>query len=287
MKKFKNFALRRPFLFGLSFIVIYSILATLSYPVHFLFPDNEVGQVFGDAAAKILIFAVFSLLLWRFGWLKTSGLTGKGSWKIWLITAFVLVYMGVLELYAFTGSLTLSFPDPPLALANLALDFGTGLVEETLYRAIVLIAMVSAWGHNKNGIVKAVVVSSLLFGMLHLLNLMYRPWQVVLFQAMVVSLHGVFYAAMVLTSKSIWPAIVIHWLTNAVVNIKVIGIENFQETTSMWIVFAIGLIPVVVYSVYLIRKLPFFYTYEEEQAEKPLMQSRKAQAGIKDFSRPT
>ena len=70
MKKFKNFALRKPFLFGLSSIVIYSILATLTFPVHFLFPDNEAGQVFGDAAAKILIFAVFSLFLWRFGWLN-------------------------------------------------------------------------------------------------------------------------------------------------------------------------------------------------------------------------
>ncbi len=278
MKKFKNFALRRPFLFGLSFIVIYSILATLSYPVHFLFPDNEVGQVFGDAAAKILIFAVFSLLLWRFGWLKTSGLTGKGSWKIWLTTIVALVYLGLVELYAFTGSLTLSFPDPPLALANLALDFGTGLVEETLYRAIVLMAMISAWGHTKNGIVKAVVLSSILFGMTHLLNLMIRPWQVVLFQALVVSLPGIFYGALVLSGKSLWPAILIHWLTNAVVNVQVIAIEGFQETTSMWILFAIVLIPVMLYSAFLIKKLPFFYAYEEEQSEMPRLRTSKAEA---------
>lgn len=280
MKKFKNFALRRPFLFGLSFIVIYSFLATLAYPVHYLFPDNEAGQVFGDASAKILIFVVFSLLLWRFGWFKASGLPGKGSWKIWLTTVVVLAYLGVLELFAFTGSLTLSFPDPSLAFANLALDFGTGLVEETLYRAIVLIAMISAWGHTKNGIVKAVVLSSILFGMLHLLNIMVRPWQVVLFQALVVSLPGVFYGAIVLTGKSLWPAILIHGLTNAVVNIQAIAIEGFQETTAMWIMFAIGLLPLMVYSVYLIRKLPYFYAYEEEEPEKSLMQTRKAQAGI-------
>src|SRR5665648_84722 len=279
MKKFKNFALKRPILFGLSFIVIYALVAALAYPVHFLFPENGVGQIFGETANKLIVFGVFVLLLWRFGWLKSSGLTGKGSWKIWLITAVVLVYMGVLELYAFTGSLTLSFPDPPLALANLALGFGTGLVEETLYRAVVLIAMISAWGLTKKGIVKAVALSSILFGMTHLLNLMIRPWQVVLFQALVVSLPGIFYGALVLSGKSLWPAILIHWLTNAVVNVQVIAIEGFQEATAMWIVFAIGLIPVIVYSAYLIRKLPFFYAYEAEETEKPLMRTRKAQAG--------
>lgn len=186
----------------------------------------------------------------------------------------------MVELFAFTGSLTLSFPDASLAFANLALDFGTGLVEETLYRAIVLIAMISAWGHTKNGIVKAVVLSSILFGMVHLLNIMVRPWQVVLFQALAVSLPGVFYGAIVLTGKSLWPAILIHWLTNAVVNIQAISIVGFQETTAMWIVFAIGLVPVMVYSAYLIRELPYFYAYEEEPAEKPLMQTRKAQAGV-------
>ena len=277
MKKFKNFALKRPFLFGLSFVVIYSLVSALAYPVHYLFPENAVGQIYGDTVNKLVIFAVFVLLLWRFGWLQASGLTGKGNWKIWLITGVILLYRLPLELFAFTGKMTLSFPDPPLVLANLFVNFGTGLVEETLYRAIVLIAMVSAWGHTKTGIVKAIVLSSLLFGMTHLLNLMVRPWQVVLFQVLVVTLPGILYGALVLTAKSIWPAIVMHWLTNAVVNIQALSIEDFQETTSMWIVFAIGLIPVMVYSAYLIRKLPFFYAYEEEQSEMPHLRTSKAE----------
>lgn len=278
MKKFKDFALKRPFLFGIMFIIIYSLVATLTYPVHFLFPENEIGQIYGDFAAKIMVFAAFVLVLWRFGWLKASRLTAMGSWKVWLVTGFVLVYLILVELYAFTGSLRLTLPDRPLALANLVVNFGTSLVEETLYRAIIFIAMISTWGHSRNGIVKAILLSSLLFGMTHLFNLMIRPWQVVLFQALIVSLPGIFYGAIVLTSKSIWPVIVIHWLTNAVVNIQIITLENYQETTSMWVVFAIGLIPLMVYSVYLIKTLPFFYAYEEKQPGKLIMPKSKVKA---------
>jgi hypothetical protein len=79
---------------------------------------------------------------------------------------------------------------------------------------------------------------------------------VVLFQAIVVFLPGIFYAAIVLASRSLWPAILIHWLGNAAVNIKLVGIENYQETLTMWILFAIALMPILVYSAYLIRRLP-------------------------------
>ena len=279
MKKIKRFILRRPFIFGLLFMLIYSLLATVAYPVHFLFPENEAGIVFGDAVVKILVFAVFTLFLWRFGWLKASGLVGKGSRKIWLVTCVALLYLGVVELFAFTGNLTITFPDPQLAWANLTLGLGTGLLEETFFRAIVLVAMISAWGHTKQGIVKAIVLSSVLFGMTHLVNLMIRPWQVVVFQAAVVSLPGIFYAALVLTGRSLWPVILIHALTNAVVDIQIITIESFQETTSMWIAFTIGLIPLMVYSIYIIRKLPFFYDYEEENSEKLFIRTSEVQVG--------
>jgi hypothetical protein len=40
------------------------------------------------------------------------------------------------------------------------------------------------------------------------------------------------------------------------VHIKLIGIENNQETFTMWILFGVSLIPLVVYSAYLIRGIP-------------------------------
>jgi hypothetical protein len=87
MHKFKNFALKRPFVFGLGLIVIYALLVTLTYPAHFLFPDHEVGQVYGDTLSKFITSLVFLGIVWRFGWLKTAGITHFGRGQTWLAVA--------------------------------------------------------------------------------------------------------------------------------------------------------------------------------------------------------
>ena len=55
--------------------------------------------------------------------------------------------------------------------------------------------LIRAWGDTKKGIVKAILLSSILFGMLHLLNAIANPFGMVLFQAVIVSLPGILYAA--------------------------------------------------------------------------------------------
>ena len=139
-----------------------------------------------------------------------------------------------------------------------------------MVRGLVLVAMILAWGSTKGGQLKAVLFSSLLFGLIHLFNLMIRPPGVVLLQALIVTLPGIFYAAIVLIYRTLWPAIVIHWLGNAAVNIKLVGVENYQETFAMWLIFGLSLIPLVVFSAYLIQRLPPSDEILERHGEIPL-----------------
>jgi membrane protease YdiL (CAAX protease family) len=266
MNRLKNFALNRPILFGLVLIFIYAILGALTYPAHFLFPESEVGQLYGDALSKFIIFLCFLFILWRFGWVKASRFNRLGNIHTWIIVIIILVYKIPLELYAFTGDFAIKFPNSPLAMANLVFSLQTSLVEETIFRALVFVAMILTWGETKYGQIKAVVLSSLFFGVMHMINILIRPLGVVLFQAIVVSLPGILYGALLLSRKSLWPAIALHWLTNAAVNIKLMGNDAFQETLSMWIIYAIILIPIVVYSAFLIWKLPKSHRYDEEEA---------------------
>lgn len=272
MNKFKNFALKRPFIFGLVMVFLYALLTTITYPVHYLFPENEVGQLYADTFAKLIVFLVFLVLLWRFGWVKESGINQLGDAKKWLIVGLILVYLILVELYAFTGDMTIVFQNPQLATANLSFAFSTSLVEETMYRALVLVAMILVWGNTKGGQVKAILLSSLFFGLMHMFNLITRPVGVVLFQAIVVTLPGILYAALVLTSRSLWTAIILHWLTNAAVNIKLIGYENYQETQTMWVTFALSLVPLMAYSIYLIWKLPESYRYKTARIDQPTVE---------------
>ena len=268
MNKFKHFALKSPFLFGIALLILYAFLTALAYPVHYLFLENEVGQLYGDAVAKFIVFLFFLAVLWRFGWISLSGITRLGNIRVWPVIAGLLVYSVLTQLYAFTGSLTIALPNPQLATANWVFAFSTALVEETMVRGLVLIAMIMAWGSTKGGQFKAILFSSLLFGLIHLFNLMVRPPGVVLVQALIVTLPGIFYAALVLTYRTLWPVIVIHWLGNAAVNIKLIGYENYQETFSMWILFGISLIPLLAYSAYLFLGLPEAHEFSVTDADR-------------------
>ena len=265
MKKFKSLALKRPFLFGIALVFVFALLGALTYPVHFLFPETEVGQLYGDSVSKLIIAMVFVVFLWRFGWLKASGMTNAGNLRVWLIVAPVAAYKIVAETYAFTSGIPFKTLDPQLVIANVAYHLPTSLVEETMCRALVLTAMMLAWGDTKRGQVKAVVLSSLFFGMAHLINVMVRPVGLVLFQTVILTLPGILYGALVLTHRTIWPAVVIHWLTNVAVNVRLISVGNYQETPARWITFAGSLIPVVAYSAYLMWKLPESYGYANQE----------------------
>lgn len=256
MKKIKAFAVKRPYLFGLLLIVFYSILGTLTYPTNFLFKENRVGETWASALGKLIIFLVFFAVLWGFGFIKKSGFTTLGKGKCWLLVLGLLVYLVVLELFAFTGDLRFSIEYPRLVQATLAETLAGSLVEETMIRALLFSVMLTAWGDTKKGIIKAVVLSSTIFGVVHLFNLIVRPPAVVFLQALIVMLPGILYAVLLLKSKSIYPAIVIHWLTNATVNIKILTMPDYQESIAMWLIFGAGLLPLMVGCWFVLKQLP-------------------------------
>ena len=261
MEKIKEFALKRPFLFGLVLILVYAILGTLTYPVHFLFPENEIGQLYGDTLAKFLIFIIFIIILWRFGWLRASGITRIGKVKSWLPIGLIIVFAVLTKVYAFTGDFSIRLPNSQLGFVHFLLNLHTSHVEETIFRGLVLVAMLIAWGNTRRGQIKAIILSSLIFGLIHFFNILVRPFEIVLFQSIVVTLQGMVFATLVVSYRSLWPVIIIHWLANAAVNVKLIGYEGFEEMFSMWIIYAISLIPLLGFGVYLFRKLPESITF--------------------------
>jgi membrane protease YdiL (CAAX protease family) len=276
MKKFQFFTLHRPFGFGLILISLYALLTTITNPVHYLFTGSEAGQLYGDAVSKFICFLLFLALFWRFGWLSYSGISRLGNLKTWLVVAGILVYLTFAKLYAFTGVFSPTVPRSYLVGPNLILGLSTGLVEETMFRGLVLVSMILAWGDTRRGLVKAILLSSLYFGLLQLINDIIRPPAVVLLQAAIVTLPGVLYAAVVLASRTLWPVIQIHGLTNAAVNIRLIGDSTYQETNAMWIRFAIALIPLIGFATFLTLKLPQPYRFNLDNGNflytKPLLQ---------------
>jgi len=263
MKKFERFSIQHPIVFGLILIVLFSLLSTLTWPITQIYPFPE-GNEIGTSLAKLMITACFIFLLWRFGWLKDAGFTTLGQRSIWLLALGIGVYKAVLSVYAFTGSFEFHFPAVSLTAAILIFTFATGLLEETMYRGLLLTAMVKAWGNTRKGLFAAAILSGFFWASLHFINLMIRPFPLVALQVMEMMMVGFVYAALVLSGRSIWPAVVVHWATNAAVSLQIVQIPNFSETNTAWVASFLVTLPLIVVGIYLLLKAKLLTHSENE-----------------------
>lgn len=262
MERFKAFSVRHPLWFGVVLLVAYAMLTTLTYPVHFLFSDDTVGILYGDALSKLVVFGFLVGLVWRFGWLNATGLGRLRLGWAWPIIFVVLVYKAAAELHAFTGSPVPVVPASSYQIGQWFAYLMGSLVEETISRGLVLLAMLTAWGDSRIGILKSVVLSSVVFGATHLFNLISAPVVPVLFQTMLALVPGILYAALFLATRSLWPAIVLHWVTNALVNTKIATLPGYTESPAVWTIWAVALIPLLIFSLYLVWRVPEPYQQE-------------------------
>ena len=271
MKKFQSLAARHPVIFGFIVIVLFALLSILVWPITQIYPFPE-GHEIGIALSKLVITACFMFLLWRFGWIKTSGFASLGSKQVWIFAIVLMVYNAIFAVYAFTGSFKLGLPGMDLTLAVIFFTFTTSLLEETMYRGLVLTALVKAWGSTRKGLFAVAIVSGLFWASLHLFNLVVSSFPIVALQVVGMVIPGFVYAAMVLYGRSIWPVITFHWMVNVMVTLQAVQNPNYEETMPAWLIFNLVVLPMVIAGVYLLRKVPLLSTAkdEEEQHEERL-----------------
>lgn len=261
MSRFKQFAINHPIAFGLivalAFIVLTILAYALSFPLSALLPDGALGQQVSEAITRAALALLFIFLLWRLGWLRAAGYARLPGWKTWLLLLLPIVYDVGAGVYAYTGDLSLTLPGPALTAAVLLNQLTVGLLEETAFRGLVLVAFVQHWGDTKRGLVKSVLLSALIFGALHMLHVAAgKPVLPAILQSLGAALGGIIYGAVVLYGRSIWPAVIWHALGNAAVNVKAIGDPTYAETPSMGVWYVLLSLPVVIYGLVLLRKVP-------------------------------
>jgi len=266
MKNFKNFATRHPIAFGFVLIVLFVLLSTLVWPIQQIYPFPE-GNEIGTALSKLVITACFMFLLWCFGWIKTAGFASLGHKQVWLFAIVMMVYNSIFAVYAFTGSFKFGLPSIDLTLAVIFFTFTTSLLEETMYRGLVLTALVKAWGSTRKGLFAVAIVSGSFWASLHLVNLIVSPFPVVALQIVGMVIPGFVYAALVLYGRSIWPVITFHWMVNAMVTLQAVQNPNFKETQPAWLIFNLVVLPMVIVGTYLLRKVPLTPTAKDEEIQ--------------------
>ncbi len=192
------FAERHPLgfvaLLELAVIVVYLLVGTFA---HFAsLPDDGV-----DAVANIALSVLAAALLSALGWWRVVGFKRAARPRdlLWFLPLLLPVGLNLSVGTAFGGLL--------LTSELLVIALLIGFVEETIYRGLMLNAL------KVRGPWTAAIVTSVLFGLSHSLNLLSgKSGAEILVQVPYALAIGFGFAAVVLKTGLIWPLIGVHTL---------------------------------------------------------------------------
>ncbi len=224
-----SFFENRPVLSAVILFVAFVVLSTLfGLAAKALLPQFQ-PEFIALIALSVLVAAGLSAL----GWWKAAGFNFPAEWRDSRL--MVIPFLIVLGLPFLLGVQTTDAG----TFLYLAVAYAlTGFMEEGLMRGIVLRAL------KPTGTTRSVVISSLLFGLMHIGNLLYRNPAIVFAQMLGAFVHGIGLSAIRLRTNTIWFPVILHALHDLALkytNFPVIPLDVVQVTLLM------------VYGVYLLR----------------------------------
>jgi membrane protease YdiL (CAAX protease family) len=206
--------------------VIVSALCGLSAKA--LFPQYQPDFI-ATIALSVLVAVALSVL----GWWKVAGFNLPAEWRDSRL--MVVPFIIVLGLPFLMGIKTTDAGTFIYLVIGYAL---TGFMEEGLMRGIVLRVL------KPTGTTRSVVLSSLLFGLIHIGNLLYRNPFIVFAQMIGAFVHGIGLSAIRLRTNTIWFPVILHGLHDLALkytNFPAIPLDVLQVTLLM------------IYGIYLLR----------------------------------
>lgn len=258
MKKISLFADGRPLSFSLLALLGWISLGGITLMGETLLLKLPVNNPFVQIASTLTATVLFLGLITRLGWLRAIGITRLGTFSTWVITALLGVYIVRVGFYAFFkeigfGPITLTLTAESRAI--LLHDLLVGFVEETMFRGILLYALVRVWGQTKKGQAAAILVQAGLFGVLHTLQVLagVAPAAATA-NVFATFVFGVWAGALVLSVKSLWPAIFLHTISNACILIKGLSSAWVDPISTGYLVEALLETPIAILAVWAILK---------------------------------
>lgn len=217
MNILKSLSKTQPVLF--SIIVVMVSIAAL-YSTLLLNIENEISRDLVSSVIKNLITISLVFVIIKLGLLKGSLLiTPYSNWhsKWWVATI-------PMTLFAFLNIASIDWSLLEFSTANFTIwvytNLSTGLFEEILLRGICFYILFSAWKNKSNALVKAAICQGLIFGLAHYVNLTKAPFIEVSIQVAYSTLIGIGFAGLVAYTRSLWPAIGIHFFVNSLASIN-------------------------------------------------------------------
>ncbi|RYZ22683.1 MAG: CPBP family intramembrane metalloprotease [Chitinophagaceae bacterium] len=253
--------------FNYSVFILLAVLLflLLQHPLEMLInnfsTDAVRNELLSGAFTRLLICGGLLLFMHKKGFFTFNGLAPVFTMRnIWLlvIPVFVTALMAFSNIETFNqtkGSMLLLFG------FNAAV---TGVLEEFTIRGTVLPLMLKHFSKSKHTFFKAMLLSSLLFGIAHFIGLVRHPdnFSGILSQVIFAIGIGFFLAALLFRTQNIVAPIIVHFLINFTGGVYRLKENGNNDTSASEAISLFDYIPVLVLSfalvfvgVYIVRKI--------------------------------
>ena len=230
MKALKSFLLKRPVISVISLAVIWLVLTMVFAGIISVLFNQEFGNAITSFSAHLIVVTGVFILLWRLDWLKVTGISRIGDFRIWLLTIAATIYMTTASLYSFYGKFLFNISDLNDLTASLEIimaQIAVCLNEEFLFRGILLYILIQSWGGTKKGKIGSVILMSGIFALFHVMYISTSGISALLL-ALETFIISVWWASLVLAGRSIWPAIFAHFIVNTAISLQGISQSIIQ-----------------------------------------------------------
>lgn len=195
---------------------LFWILCVLFYVVGYkVFSVNVLGKTpydydlafFKFSLALLAILMMKSMYNGKFSFYLSTGNFFKGILLLWPTVLYVLLNV--------TGhGIHLGGIVGETLLMVVIINMSTGFYEEIIMRGMLLGHMMQHWKNDEKKVFKSVAATSVLFGIVHLGNLVYGDVFGTLFQVFYAAIIGLVFAAAFLRTKNLWACIFMHGIVN-------------------------------------------------------------------------
>ncbi len=198
-----------------AYIVGVIVLSFAIYNItHFILARLGVDQRLGETVGRLLASIVIATVFRKVCAAGRFSLKSKNFWKGMSASWFIL---GVSVLTFTLSSLEAQeypfvIPSAYLLLLVVAEQLLIGIFEEFLFRGVILNMLLEKGQENPTNKVSAILISSVLFGLVHLLNLFDHP-DLILFtvsQVFYATFIGIYLAVLYLKTRNIWVVALCH-----------------------------------------------------------------------------
>lgn len=259
----KKFVHRFPVLFSFIIVAIVSILTEIRLEPLFLgFMDQQSASYTTGFLEQGICSILMVLLLVKLDLLRSAGFTKPKEWKqVWLI--WPLAILSVMNAWSLvSGEIILNMTDTRLLVLFFLLFLSVGFVEEVLLRGVVLNVFLKKWGNTKKGMYLSVIISSAIFGILHLLNFFTGRYDLLsaILQLVYGIFFGVFFSACFIRNQSIWPVMIGHIVFDICGNFNEIAVNSefgkvVHITPENALSTLVVTLPLLIYGLFILRKV--------------------------------